>query len=116
MLEAPLRRKITKYLERRGAYVCHPHGSAINAKGTPDLLVCYKGRFLGLEVKRPGKNATELQAHTLGEITEAGGVSSVITSVEEAEAILDRVDSEPAWGSDDSESSTSRRRTSRPCR
>jgi Holliday junction resolvase len=111
-LEAPIRTKIKKFLERTGAWVYHPHGAGASMAGAPDLLVCYKGRFLGLEVKRPGKNATELQAHTLEEITEAGGVSSVVYSVEDVKDILSRVDSESAWGSDDSESFT-RRQTSR---
>ena len=111
-LEAPIRKRINAYLKRMGAWVYHPHGAGASMAGAPDLLVCYKGRFLGLEVKRPGGKATELQAHTLEEITEAGGVSSVVTSVEEVETILRRVDSEPTWGSDDPESFT-RRRTSR---
>lgn len=112
-LEAPIRTKIRKYLERMGAWCYHPHGAGAAMAGAPDLLVCYRSKFLGLEVKRPGKNATKLQAHTLEEITEAGGVSSVVYSVEDVKDILNRVDSELAWGSDNKESSTSRRRTSR---
>ena len=56
-------------------------------KGIPDILGCHKGRFIGLEVKRPGKDYREptmYQKKRLREIRLSGGIAGVVTSVEEA--------------------------------
>lgn len=90
--------RIQKHLKQRGAYSYHPHGAGAAVAGVPDLLVCYKGRFLGLEVKLPGGDATELQAHTIRMIQRACGLAGVVHSVEEAEGFLRMVDSESARG------------------
>jgi hypothetical protein len=41
--------------------------------GTPDLLVCWKGRFVGIELKAKGQRPTALQLFRLDEISSAGG-------------------------------------------
>lgn len=58
--------------------------------GIPDLLVCYRGRFIGLEVKQPGaeSNVSPRQAHVLSQIEAAGGIIAVVSSVEEAARTL----------------------------
>ena len=50
-MEKVIQSKIKSYLETRGAYVV----KVIQASksGVPDLLVCYKRLFIGIEVKRP---------------------------------------------------------------
>jgi Holliday junction resolvase len=65
------------------------HGSAFQRAGLPDLIGCHEGRYVGLEVKQPGKQATPLQTHTLEQIIRAGGIAGVITSFEEAKALLE---------------------------
>lgn len=83
--EAVLTRKIKKGLEEDGCYVAKIHGGQYSA-GIPDLLVCYEGRFFGLEVKLPGKErtVTVLQNTNLDSIRDAGGVSAVVTSLHQA--------------------------------
>jgi hypothetical protein len=44
---------------------------------------------VGLEVKMPDGQVSPSQAHTIKQIIRAGGVAGVITSYEEAEALLD---------------------------
>ncbi len=58
--------------------------------GLPDLIGCVEGKYVALEVKVPGKREDPLQRHTLDRITRAGGKAGVITSYEEAEALLER--------------------------
>jgi Holliday junction resolvase len=41
--------------------------------GVPDILVCIKGQFVGIEVKREGKEPTALQKQRMQEINQAGG-------------------------------------------
>lgn len=47
-------------------------------KTTLDFLICYNGKFCGIETKRPGKEPTPLQRQTIREIRAAGGDTFVI--------------------------------------
>lgn len=89
MTEPKLVLKIRKALEAEGAYAAKIHGGRYSV-GVPDILVCYKGRFYGFEVKLPGKekNLTALQRTQLQGIRDAGGQAWVITSVEEATYLI----------------------------
>lgn len=62
------------------------HGGPYARQGTPDLLACIEGYFIGLEVKLPGKEdtLTPLQEETIRTINAEGGFASMVTSVEEA--------------------------------
>lgn len=66
------------------------HGGPMQQAGVPDILGCVGGTMVGLEVKHPDGNhpVTELQEHTLREITNAGGIGVVVRSVAEAEEII----------------------------
>jgi len=66
--------------------------------GIPDLLVCYRGRFLGLEAKIPGNHPTVKQLAVLNEIVEAGGVAAVFTTVEQVSRLLAKIDREVELG------------------
>lgn len=48
---AQLRKEVQKWFEDRGAYVVPQNSQGYGRKGVPDLLVCWNGRFLGVEVK-----------------------------------------------------------------
>ncbi len=80
------------YLDKRGGFWIKIHGSVFQMAGIPDLIGCYRGRFIGFEVKRPGLGATLIQQYVMGRITAAGGVTAVIHSIEEAVPYLDRID------------------------
>jgi hypothetical protein len=59
-------------------------------KGVSDILgVLPGGRALAVEVKRPGGKPTPSQADFLREVSQAGGLALVITSVEEIRAALE---------------------------
>ncbi len=64
------------------------HGGAFQAAGIPDVVGCLCGRFIALEVKRPGGRPTRLQEWVLDRIRRAGGVAAVVYSLDEAEAII----------------------------
>ena len=84
MKESTLQRKIISLLREQGAYVFKAVGSPLQQRGTPDLLICWRGRFIALELKRPGEKASLLQEHEMERIMLAGGKAEVVTSVEEA--------------------------------
>lgn len=87
----PLESEIVKGIVRwirgeRYPFVYKTHGGGWQRSGLPDItMIARGGRFVGLEVKRPGVGRlTAIQAHTLNEINRAGGYGAVVTSVEEA--------------------------------
>ena len=85
MLEKEIVNAIKKALTKKGAWVVKTHGS-LHIAGLPDLIVCYEGRFIGIEVKRPEtlNTVTPRQQAVLDRINAAGGTAFVATSVEEA--------------------------------
>lgn len=70
--------KVRKYLESQGAYVVKYFGCGFTQAGVPDLLCCYKGHFLGLEIKSDTGKPSELQVHNICRINEAGGIAMVL--------------------------------------
>ncbi|MEM1346156.1 MAG: VRR-NUC domain-containing protein [Pseudomonadota bacterium] len=60
--------------------------------GIPDLLLLHDGGTFGLEIKRPGKNATPQQAALHEQMRAAGALIEVVRSIEEAQAALTK------WG------------------
>lgn len=63
-----------------------------NRVGCPDFLVCYNSRFIGIEVKRPGKKPTQEQRAELAWIHSAGGIDAVVTSRAEVESLFALID------------------------
>ena len=58
--------------------------------GTADIIVCGPGgRFLGIEVKRPGGKLTAAQIRWAEMIRDLGGVAEVVTSVAEVRAVVE---------------------------
>lgn len=92
MTEAALQRRIVEALRGRGCYVVKVvHAGHV---GVPDLLCCYRGRFIALEVKLPGERPTAIQLVQIREITNAEGFAYVVFSVTGALNVLAVVDAE----------------------
>ena len=56
--------------------------------GVPDIVGCFNGKFIAIEVKVPGNKPTEIQKHTIEKIRMAGGITGVAHSKEEAVDIV----------------------------
>ncbi|MDA0733345.1 MAG: hypothetical protein BZY73_03895 [SAR202 cluster bacterium Casp-Chloro-G3] len=78
MRESTLQRRAIEYLRESGAYVFKVVGSAMQQRGTPDILCCYRGRMMGIEFKQPCKKPTKLQEVELQKIRDSGGIGVVI--------------------------------------
>lgn len=65
------------------------HGGPFQAAGIPDIIGCWKGRFIAIELKIPGEVPTRLQSINLESLKKAGAKVGVAYSVEEALAIRD---------------------------
>ena len=96
MLERDIVTAIRKYLASLGSdvFFWKEHGSGYGTNGVPDIICCYKGRFLGLECKLPGGRLTKLQKRAIEKINRAGGVACRVESVEDVKRVIERVDLE----------------------
>jgi Holliday junction resolvase len=86
MSESKIQNKIIKYLNSIGAYTIKTIST--NRSGSPDIICCLNGKFVGLEVKNEKGVVSELQKYHLEEIKNSGGVSAVVRSVEDVKVLL----------------------------
>lgn len=82
-LESKLQKQIQAYLKSIGAYRFKVHGEIFMRAGIPDIICCYKGRFVGIEAKEPGNHPSELQLAHGRQIVKAGGLFLVAYSLQE---------------------------------
>ena len=96
MLERDVVAAIKKYLSSLGRdiFFWKEHGGPYGTSGIPDIICCYKGRFLGLEAKLPGGRLTELQKRALDKINAAGGIARRVESVDDVRAVIAQADLE----------------------
>lgn len=57
-------------------------------KGSADIIGCYKGHFIAIEVKRPKGETTSEQDSFLQSIRDCGGYAIVAYSVDDAQALI----------------------------
>lgn len=91
MREKNIENKIKNYLKSIGAYYVKYFGNAFSQVGVPDLLVCYKGKFIGLEVKNETNKTSPLQDVNIENIKRAGGLATVVRSVEDVKKVIDNI-------------------------
>ena len=58
-------------------------GAAYQRPGISDFLVCLDGRFVAIEIKRPGLKMSEKQEQFQHEVRAAGGIAFVAYSVDD---------------------------------
>lgn len=92
--ESKVQADIIKYLKSVGAYVVKVQMA--NRSGIPDLIACYKGRFIGIEVKTPDtkNNTSNLQEYNIAQIQKAKGLALVAWTVEQTKEIIKGIDDE----------------------
>ncbi len=76
--EKKVKNKVVQILRRMGAYYFFPATYGMGRSGVPDVIVCYQGRFIGIECKAGKNQPTPLQLRELGAIETAGGIPLVI--------------------------------------
>lgn len=76
--EKTFENKIKKYFNDRGAWVLKTWSNGIQRSGVPDLLICYKGQFIALEVKAENGHPSDLQLYNIQKLNEAGAIAMVI--------------------------------------
>jgi len=88
--EGRVKAAVKKRLNALGIWHFSPVSNGMGVHGIPDIICCWGGRFMGLEIKAPGKraNTSALQDRQLAAIREAGGVAVVIDDVSQLDEVL----------------------------
>jgi len=95
MLEKTITNIILKYLKTLpDCFSYKEHGGMYGRAGLPDIICCYRGRFVAFEVKTETGKLTKLQEITLQKINEASGVAYKVTSLLEVKVILGKLGNE----------------------
>lgn len=93
MKESQFSREVTTYLERKGAIINNQTGGMFSKVGVSDLLVCYKGYFIALELKVGSYQPDQLQISYLQKVREAGGFGLILRdTLQELMVLLSCID------------------------
>ncbi len=87
--EKTITNQILKYLKSEPeCFAFKEHGGLYGTSGTPDIICCYRGKFVAFEVKTEQGRLSKLQEITIERIQQAGGVAAKVTSLAEVKDIL----------------------------
>jgi len=80
--ESRVKDDVKKLLTERGIWYYMPVQTGYGVGGIPDFICCWKGLFIALETKAPGREnaVTPLQFRTMDAIRTHGGRATVISS------------------------------------
>lgn len=79
--------RIKTFLKNQGCWYVKYWSGATQTKegmkkftkdGVPDILCCFEGHFVGIEVKAPKGKPSRLQIYNLKKIDEAGGIAILL--------------------------------------
>ena len=76
--EKKVKNKVVEVLKAHGVYYFFPATFGMGRGGVPDIVCCYRGKFLAVECKAGAGKTTALQERELKRIGEAGGAALVI--------------------------------------
>jgi Holliday junction resolvase len=83
MSEKALTKAIRDLLKSLGIWHWKNHGGPMGAKGVADILGCYGGRMLAIEVKTDRGRLSDDQQRFLDNVNAAGGIAFVAKSVDD---------------------------------
>lgn len=86
--EGKVKKKVVDILKAAGAYYFFPATGGFGRSGVPDIIVCFKGQFIGIECKAGDNTPTALQQRELMRIIDAGG-SAFVVNEESLNALVD---------------------------
>lgn len=76
--EKKVKMKVVEILKERGVYYFYASTGGYGASGVPDIICCYKGRFIGIECKAGKGKTTALQEKNIAQIIAQGGLAIVV--------------------------------------
>lgn len=88
--EKKVKTKVVAILKEFGAYYFYASTGGYGSSGVPDIVCCYKGRFVGIECKAGKGKTTALQEKNIAQIITQGGLAMVINedNIEEVRRVM----------------------------
>ena len=71
--EGKVKLKLVGMLKTHKVWHFFPANNGFGKAGIPDVIICWYGRFIGVEVKSARGKPTDLQLHVGAQIQDAGG-------------------------------------------
>ena len=80
---------ILKYLNNTENCVAFKHhGGIYSQAGIPDVICCYRGKFVAFEVKNEKGKLSKLQEYWLKKFSQADGIAYKVQSLDEVKEII----------------------------
>ena len=76
--ESKVKARCVDTIKKYKAYYFFPAQNGYGRAGIPDIIVCYRGMFLGVECKAGFNKPTALQEREMATINAAGGSAMVV--------------------------------------
>jgi hypothetical protein len=76
--EKRVKQACVKIIEKYEAWYFFPAQNGYGRAGIPDIIVCYRGMFLGVECKAGANKPTALQEREIAAIHKAGGSAMIV--------------------------------------
>jgi hypothetical protein len=94
--EGRVKQAVKTFLRNKGIWFYMPVQNGMGQVGIPDFICCWKGVFLAIETKAPGKlnNTTPNQERVIKEIRSNHGYAFVVDSVELLARMLETIEGE----------------------
>jgi activator of 2-hydroxyglutaryl-CoA dehydratase len=89
--EGVVKKEIKKWLDVQKVYYFMPVQTGYGRR-TVDILLCWHGQFVAVEVKRPGGTAKKFQARIIADVIKAGGVGVSVDSLQALQFFLEDQD------------------------
>lgn len=91
--ESAFKRQIKDLLNKRKVFWTPVQQGGVGSKpGVPDIIACYRGRFIGIEAKVPGGRQRFEQKDRQREIEAAGGIYLLAYDLETVSEALDDIE------------------------
>ena len=88
MKESDIQKQISDWLKAEGHWAVKT--ITTNRNGTPDILVCVDGQFVGIEVKTPQGRVSPIQTYQIKQIQKSDGHAFVARSLAEVKDYFDK--------------------------
>jgi len=92
--EGKVKEACKKFLRERGIFFFMPVSNGMGQVGIPDIIICYRGMFVSIETKAPGKraNVTDNQKRIMDNIIEAQGFAWVVDDPRDLGPLFESID------------------------
>jgi Holliday junction resolvase len=87
--EALLTKSIRQLLHSVGIFAWKEWGGPMSTPGVPDIIGCFKGRLIGIEIKSEKGVVSEYQKEFIENINRAGGLAFVARDIQ---TVIDKLE------------------------